>query len=49
MNYTKPAVAALGTAVRVIENLPVITKQSTSSDSGPTGFNKPNPAYDLDE
>ena len=46
MNYTKPEVAVLGEAVRVIEQVP--NKLGTSSD----GVGKPrilNPAYDLDE
>src|ERR1700683_3421620 len=44
MNYTKPEVAVLGEAVRVIE---MIGKGSGSSDSPLQG--KVNPAYDLDE
>ncbi|MBZ5664199.1 MAG: hypothetical protein LAO30_06300 [Acidobacteriia bacterium] len=49
MNYSKPDVSTLGQAKSVIEQTPVTTKLSTSSDGGPIGFNKPNPAYDLDE
>lgn len=47
MNYTKPEVAVLGKAVRVIEQFPN-TKGITGS---PDLLHKPvpNPAYDLDE
>ena len=48
MNYTKPEVAVLGTAVRVIEQIPT-QKRSTSVDGGVAPNNKPTPAYDLDE
>jgi len=45
MNYTKPEVAVLGKAVRVIESL---TKGGHNSDAiGVPG--KLTPAYDLDE
>jgi hypothetical protein len=43
MNYTKPEVAVLGDAVRVIENH---TKVSPASLDGPKTIQ---PAYDLDE
>jgi len=43
MNYTKPAVAELGEAVRVIEFH--VKLNGTIPDSGP----RLNPAYDLDE
>jgi hypothetical protein len=47
MNYTKPEVAVLGQAVRVIEQNHQI-KGSSPSDAPPkTGL--VNPAYDLDE
>ena len=49
MNYTKPEVAELGTAVGVIESIPVVTKLSTSFDGQLPPKNRPNPAYDLDE
>ncbi len=48
MNYSKPEVSALGTAVRVIEHIPT-QKLSTSFDNGVPPQNRPNPAYDLDE
>jgi hypothetical protein len=48
MNYTKPEVAVLGPAVRVIER--VIGKQPTGTfDGKPLPPNKVLPAYDLDE
>jgi hypothetical protein len=45
MNYTKPAVAVLGEAVRVIEQL---GKPYTPKQDGSPQFTT-NPAYDLDE
>ncbi len=48
MNYTKPQVAVLGEAVRVIEQRPLQGKQIQSSTDSPT-FKVVNPAYDLDE
>ena|SRR5258707_8890383 len=44
MNYTKPEVAVLGQAVRVIEQL-----QKTGTVTDPSGGKKINAAYDLDE
>ncbi len=46
MNYTKPEVAVLGEAVRVIENRQ--TKPSTFVSDG-IGVPKLTAAYDLDE
>jgi len=46
MNYTKPEVAELGQAVRVIEGIPLPKGNFTVSD-GP--LTKHAPAYDLDE
>lgn len=48
MNYSKPEVSVLGTAIRVIEHIPT-QKLSTSVDSQLPPNNRPNPAYDLDE
>lgn len=45
MNYTKPEVAVLGQAVRVIENV-IPHKPVGPIVDGPFGLN---PAYDLDE
>ena len=47
MNYTKPEVAVLGQAVRVIEQL-FQGKTVPSIDRWPDA-DKLNPAYDLDE
>jgi len=48
MNYTKPEVAVLGQAVRVVEG--VIGKQPFGTlDSKPLPPNRVQPAYDLDE
>ena len=44
MNYTKPEVAVLGEAVRVIEQIP--NKFGSSLEAGQRVLN---PAYDLDE
>lgn len=46
MNYTKPEVAPLGTAVHVIEQIPHQKGRYTPSDGAATFVN---PAYDLDE
>lgn len=46
MNYTKPEVAILGTAVRVIENIPTSKPPSSVPDGA---LPKHVPAYDLDE
>ena len=45
MNYTKPEVAILGSATRVIEKL-IPQKQQYNQVDSPLGFH---PAYDLDE
>jgi hypothetical protein len=45
MNYTKPEVAVLGNATRVIELL-IPQKQMPNGVDAPYGFH---PAYDLDE
>ena len=47
MNYTKPEVAVLGEAVRVIEQ--VTTQKGNSTRDGAPLFQPINPAYDLDE
>jgi len=47
MNYTKPEVAVLGAAVRVIEQVPHL-KNFPANVDGPLQ-RKINPAYDLDE
>jgi hypothetical protein len=48
MNYTKPQVAVLGEAVRVIESIPLLKGMYSTPDGVPKGtFN--NAAYDLDE
>jgi hypothetical protein len=47
MNYTKPQVAVLGAASRVIENVPH-SKSVISPLDGGAGYT-PSPAYDLDE
>jgi len=47
MNYTKPEVAVLGKAVRVIELVQGGKISGTPADSAP-GYTV-NPAYDLDE
>ena len=48
MNYTKPEVATLGTAVAVIEQL--VPKQLTGTFDGKIQPpNRVQPAYDLDE
>ena len=46
MNYTKPEVAVLGEAVRVIEN---VGKSGTLFDGIGQPKKATNPAYDLDE
>ena len=46
MNYTKPEVAVLGQAVRVIEQR---TKGNTYVGDGQIVFKVLTPAYDLDE
>ncbi len=46
MNYTKPEVAVLGEAIRVIENR--VSKPSTAIIEA-IGVPKMNPAYDFDE
>lgn len=48
MNYTKPKVAVLGEAVRVIEMFPLV-KGTSGSDGILTQHQVVNPAYDLDE
>jgi hypothetical protein len=47
MNYTKPAVAVLGQASRVIEALHI--KDGTPVFDPSSGTRVLNPAYDLDE
>ena len=47
MNYTKPEVAVLGSAVRVIEQLG--QPKITGTVDAPLHLKQPNPAYDLDE
>lgn len=47
MNYTKPEVAVLGEAVRVIEQIPP-TKTAPPLTDGPRVMSL-NSAYDLDE
>ena len=47
MNYTKPEVAVLGQAVRVIESLIPQKPNRPYTDGSPVKFQ--NPAYDLDE
>lgn len=46
MNYAKPEIAVLGTAVRVIEQIGPTSKPDSQSDGGGELVN---PAYDLDE
>lgn len=48
MNYTKPEVAVLGQAVRVIEQIPHL-KTLAGTDGVPPKQFAVNPAYDLDE
>ncbi len=48
MNYTKPEVAVLGEAVRVIELISPF-KTSAGTDGLPPKQYVVNPAYDLDE
>jgi hypothetical protein len=48
MNYTKPKVAVLGEAVRVIEMFPLV-KGTSGSDGILAQHQVVNPAYDLDE
>jgi hypothetical protein len=48
MNYTKPEVAVLGEAVRVIESAP-FNKGSYIPTDAPPKAGHVNPAYDLDE
>lgn len=47
MNYTKPEVAVLGSAVRVIEQLG--QPKIVGTLDAPLHRQSPNPAYDLDE
>jgi hypothetical protein len=47
MNYTKPEVAVLGEAVRVIENR--MSKGQVPNYDGPKHQPFTTPAYDLDE
>ena len=46
MNYTKPEVAVLGNASKVIES---INNKLTSTTDGVQGKSHSQPAYDLDE
>jgi hypothetical protein len=48
MNYTKPEVAVLGQAVRVIEQM-LTQKPPLHAVDSITGVRNANPAYDLDE
>jgi hypothetical protein len=47
MNYTKPEVAVIGQAVRVIEQL--IPHKPNTPFLDPGQVQRQNPAYDLDE
>jgi hypothetical protein len=49
MNYTKPQVATLGQAVRVIENLTPVKPNTPYTDGNNMIQPFHNPAYDLDE
>jgi hypothetical protein len=48
MNYTKPRIAVLGEAAKVIEMV-IGQKLTTGTDNFPQQGHAPNPAYDLDE
>jgi hypothetical protein len=48
MNYAKPEMVILGTAVHVIEQIPIV-KGYTSFEFVVPPKNRINPAYDLDE
>ena len=50
MTYTKPEVNTLGDAASIIENIPVLGKNSSAQSDGQVGSTRfHDPAYDLDE